>query len=135
LSCSVGNPGDAFQQTASRGRDAIRKPVLARIEAVLKARRTELTGLTRRGNKGQRTMAKTLTDKQGDDPRGGITGRDGYIMSLALAIAVEAIERIPNAADRPVSDQMDMKRLLETMDDKSLALCIGEARAILKNMR
>jgi len=29
-------------------------------------------------------MAKTLTDKQGDDPRGGITGRDGYIMSLAL---------------------------------------------------
>jgi len=30
---------------------------------------------------------------------------------------------------------MDMKRLLETMDDKSLALCIGEARAVLKNMR
>ena len=42
-----------------------------------------------------------------------VTARDSYLISLALALAVETIDRIPNEADRPFSDQQDMKRLLE----------------------
>ena len=56
-------------------------------------------------------------------------------LSLALALAVETIDRIPNEAVRPFSDQQDMKRLLEEgMDDGDLAIFIGLAKSIWEKL-
>jgi hypothetical protein len=64
-----------------------------------------------------------------------VTARDSYLISLALALAVETIDRIPNEADRPFSDQQDMKRLLEEgMDDGDLAIFIGLAKSIWEKL-
>ena len=72
--------------------------------------------------------------KQGDRPI-RVTARDSYLISLALALAVETIDRIPNEADRPFSDQQDMKRLLEDgMDDRDLAIFISLAKSIWEKL-
>ena len=64
-----------------------------------------------------------------------VTARDSYLISLALALAVETIDRIPNEADRPFSDQQDMKRLLEEgMDDGDLAIFISLAKSIWEKL-
>jgi hypothetical protein len=78
-------------------------------------------------------MTKTQMKKQGRHVP--VTARDSYIISLALALALETIDRIPNEADRPFSDQQDMKRLLEDgMDDRDLAIFISLAKSIWEKL-
>jgi len=58
-----------------------------------------------------------------------ITGRDHYLITQALAIAIGAIDALPNSA-RPLSDQNDMKKLLDHMveNDRDLQNVVDDAR-------
>lgn len=62
-----------------------------------------------------------------------VTGRDRHLILKALAIAVEAIEAAPER-QRPISDQADMKRLLDHMapDDVELETYARSAAWIVR---
>lgn len=64
-----------------------------------------------------------------------VTGRDGYIMRKALAIAIEAISRA-EPSRRPYSDQADMARLLTHMtpDSALMSLASRDARVLYEDM-
>jgi hypothetical protein len=61
-----------------------------------------------------------------------ITGRDGFILAQALALAVTALERVPEDR-RPFSNMADMIKLFEHLepDDGSRALFLDEAETML----
>ena len=61
-----------------------------------------------------------------------VTGRDGYIITKALAYAIEAISSLP-AAWQENGDQNDMKRLLESLvpNDTQLQHLLRGVRAHL----
>ena len=61
-----------------------------------------------------------------------IAGRDGLIMSEALALALVALEQLP-PEKRPRCDMDDMRRLLAAIDDgPSLSLHLARATRRLR---
>jgi hypothetical protein len=63
-----------------------------------------------------------------------VTGRDHYIISMALTFAIEAIDRLPEQR-RPYSDRDDMARLLEALQPNFAEGLRVEARAKLQRRR
>src|SRR5687767_12054673 len=79
----------------------------------------------------RRALARVARCGEGMMPK-DITGRDSYIVTKALAYAIEAIKLLP-AERREESDLADMKRLFEeaVQDDGRLAHIVGQVRAQL----
>ena len=61
-----------------------------------------------------------------------VTGRDGFILPQALALAITALERVPENR-RPFSNMADMMKLFEHLepDDGNRALFLDEAETML----
>jgi hypothetical protein len=59
---------------------------------------------------------------------GNVTGRDGYIIAKALAYAIEVIDALPKEL-RSLSDQADMKAILDVMIAQDAELTLIQASA------
>jgi hypothetical protein len=57
-----------------------------------------------------------------------VTGRDRHIILKALAIAIEAISAVPQK-QQPLSDQDDMKKLLQAMAPSDVELAVYQRSA------
>jgi hypothetical protein len=64
-----------------------------------------------------------------------VDGRDHHVVGYALAIAIAAIDRVPDHCDTPGSDRLDMERLLDAMLGSSAYIYVESAERLLDKVR